>query len=26
MLDEMCVRWTRETDDLGTRLIAELAT
>jgi signal transduction histidine kinase len=26
MLDEMCVRWTRETDDRGTRLIAELAT
>lgn len=26
MLDEMCVRWTRESDHRGTRLIAELAT
>ena len=26
MLDEMCVRWTRESDDRGTRLTAELAT
>jgi glucose-6-phosphate-specific signal transduction histidine kinase len=26
MLDEMCVSWSRESDDCGTTLTAELAT